>query len=268
MKFGWFSSFALALAGALSPVASAQAPAVAGIAHVAYRVADLETEKAFLSQLGYEQSFAFTTPEGKVAEIFVKVNDRTFLEFYPQRKPDEPLGWLHVCYESADMTAYVEAIKARGLAPSPVHKAGAGNLITAFKDPDGRTTEFTQYMPGSKHMLDQGLHILPNRIAPAIEGVQFGVPDMAASRKFYEAMGMSVSSHEGGLRARITSKSYPWIQLAPAGSQPKLVFRVPSLRAAEVQLKAARISVRKDKQSLSVTDPGGNLFVFVEGKSE
>ena len=267
MKLRWFSSLALALAGAVSLAVSAQTPAVTGIAHVAYRVADLDREQAFLLKLGYQQSFAFNTKDGKISEIFVKVNDRQFLEFYPQTAPDQPLGWMHVCYENDDIAAYVAAITARGLKPSPVHKAGAGNLITAFNDPDGRTTEFTQYMPGSRHMLDKGLHLLPNRIAPEIEGVEFAVPDMAASRKFYEAMGMAVTDANGGLRIRVTAQPSPWIQLTAAGSRPRLLFRVASLKAAEKQLCSAGIPVQKQKNALTVSDPDGNTLVFVKGST-
>lgn len=268
MKFRLLSIAALALASAFSLVATAETPAVTGIAHVAYRVANLDVESAFLKKLGYEQSFAITGKDGKVAEIFVKVNDRTFLELYPQTAATQPLGWMHICYEATDMVGYVQAISARGLKPSPVHKAGAGNLITAFNDPDGRTTEFTQYMPGSKHMLDQGQHLLPNRIAAEVEGVEFGVPDKVASRKFYEAMGMTVTDEAGGLRVRATSAAHPWIQLAAAGSAPKLVLRVASLKTAESQLKKANFTVKKDKKAIFVSDPDGNLFVFAEGEAK
>jgi catechol 2,3-dioxygenase-like lactoylglutathione lyase family enzyme len=266
MKTRWLSSLALTVAGAVSLAGSAQTPAVTGIAHVAYRVSSLDTEQAFLLKLGYRQSFGFTAKDGKVTEIFVKINDRQFFEFYPQTEASQPLGWMHVCYENDDIAAYVAAITARGLAPSPVHKAGAGNLITAFNDPDGRTTEFTQYMPGSRHTLDRGLHLLPNRIAPEIEGVEFAVPDRSVSRKFYEGMGMVATEAAGGLHVRVTAEAHPWIQLTPTGSKPRLLLRVASLKAAEKQLKAAAIEVKKDKKSLSITDPDGNILVFVEGE--
>jgi catechol 2,3-dioxygenase-like lactoylglutathione lyase family enzyme len=276
MKLRRLSSvaFTLALAATIS-LAHAQAPqppAVTGIAHVAYRVADLDRTQAFLLKLGFQQSFAFTSKDGKIAEIFVKVNDRQFLEYYPQSAPSQtgpvqPLGWLHVCYENDDIAAYVTAITARGIKNIGVHKAGAGNLITAFPDPDGRNTEFTQYMPGSKHTLDKGLHLLPNRISPAIEGVEFAVPDFAASRKFYEQMGMTVTDANAGLHIRVTAQPSPWIQLTRAGSQPRLLFSVPSLKAAEKQLKAAGIPVQNQKKALTITDPDGNILVFVEGSA-
>jgi catechol 2,3-dioxygenase-like lactoylglutathione lyase family enzyme len=269
MKLRWFTPVALSLLGALALPAQTAAfiPPVTGIAHVAYRVADLDREEAFLLKLGFQRSFALTDKNGKITETFVKLNDRTFLEVYPQTDPKQELGWLHICYESPDLANYAAAIGGRaGIKPLSVHKAGAGNLITAFPDPDGRNTEFTQYMPGSRHMDDVGQHILPNRISSVVEGVEFAVPDKAASRKFYEAMGMNVTEANGGLRVRVTVTASPWVQLSPVGTTPKLYFRVPSLKKAEAQLKAVQITVKKDKKSLTITDPDGNLLVFVEGK--
>jgi catechol 2,3-dioxygenase-like lactoylglutathione lyase family enzyme len=269
MKLRCLYPVALALLGAVAAPAQTAAPIppVTGIAHVAYRVADLDREEAFLFKLGFQRSFALNSKDGKLTETFVKLNDRTFLEVYPQTDPKQELGWLHVCYESDDLANYVTAISGHaGIKPLSVHKAGAGNLITAFPDPDGRNTEFTQYMPGSKHMADAGQHILPNRISSVVEGVEFAVPDMAATRKFYEAMGMTVTEANGGLRVRITAAAAPWIQLSPVGSTPRLFFRVPSLKKAEAQLKTAKIDAKKDKNALTVTDPEGNLLVFVAGK--
>ncbi len=46
-----------------------------------------------------------------------------------------------------------------------MRKAAAGNLISSFNDPEGRVTEFTQYMPGSRHTLDQGQHLGAGRVS-------------------------------------------------------------------------------------------------------
>jgi hypothetical protein len=79
-------------------------------------------------------------------------------------------------------------------------------------------------------------------------------------------MGMVATEAAGGLHVRVTAEAHPWIQLTPTGSKPRLLLRVASLKAAEKQLKAAAIEVKKDKKSLSITDPDGNILVFVEGE--
>jgi catechol 2,3-dioxygenase-like lactoylglutathione lyase family enzyme len=265
MKLRSLSALALLCAAALLSTAQAPAPTVTGIAHVAYRVSDLDRETAFLLKLGYEQSFSFTTKEGNVSEIFVKINDRQFLELYPQTSPSQPLGWMHVCYESDDIAPLAALYAARGLKPIPVKKAGAGNLITAFNDPEGRTTEFTQYMPGSRHTLDQGKHLGANRVSQEIDGIEFPVPDLAAARKFYaDGLGFETQPRDAGLRVRITTQPWPWIQLNTTGAKPELLFRVPSVKAAARQLRALGLAVTKDNKSVSIADPDGNTFVFIE----
>ena len=92
---------------------------------------------------------------------------------------------MHVCYESDDINALAAALTAHGLKPAEVRKAGAGNLISSLKDPEGRVTEFTQYMPGSRHTLDKGLHLGEHRISDQMLGFSLPVPDLEAARKFY-----------------------------------------------------------------------------------
>jgi len=268
MKLRSITTLALFSAASILSFAQAQPSAITGIAHIAYRVSDLDRENAFLLKLGYEPSFSFTTKEGKVTETFVKINDRQFLELYPQTDPTQPLGWMHVCYEASDINAAAAVYAAHGLNPTPVKKAGAGNLITGFNDPEGRTTEFTQYMPGSRHTLDQGKHLGASRVSQEIDGIEFPALDMAAARKFYaEGLGFQTSPQAGGLRVHITTQSYPWIQLSAAGTKPELLFRVTNAKATERQLRALGLTVTKGKKASSITDPDGNTFVFVEDSS-
>ena len=75
----------------------AQSTALAGIAHVAFRVKDVALSRSFYRQLGFEEAFAFADP-GKASVSYVKVNDHQFIELYGP-VPDEPAsGLLHVCY--------------------------------------------------------------------------------------------------------------------------------------------------------------------------
>ncbi len=197
-----FATF-LALA-TLSVSAFAQSPIINGIAHVAYRVSDLDKEVAFLQKLGYQESFGFTNAAGKTTEVFIKINDRQFFEVYPQTDPAQKLGWMHVCYESADIDALYAALVAHGLKPTPVRKAGAGNMLTTMDDPEGRTTEFTQYMPGSRHSLDKGLHLGDQRISDQLLGFSLPVPDLDAARKFYTTgLGFDARDTKNGLRLTI-----------------------------------------------------------------
>lgn len=50
------------LAAAGPPGVFAQAPALAGIAHAAFRVSDLPKAREFYGKLGFEEAFAFADP--------------------------------------------------------------------------------------------------------------------------------------------------------------------------------------------------------------
>jgi catechol 2,3-dioxygenase-like lactoylglutathione lyase family enzyme len=266
MKMRCISALALAVLCACSLRLYAQAPAISGIAHVAYRVSSLEAEVSFLHKLGFEESFGFTR-DGKTTEVFVKINDRQFFEVYPQTDPSQPLGWMHICYESDAINDLDALYVAHGLKASPVVKAGAGNLIFSLKDPEDRVTEFTQYMPGSRHSLDKGMHLGANRVSQEIDGIELPVPDLSAARQFYTAgLGFQARQIKSGLRVRITSQAYPWIDLsaAAAGNKPLLLFRVPDAAAAARQLRGQGLAVKQGKKLVSVIDPDGNVLAFIE----
>jgi catechol 2,3-dioxygenase-like lactoylglutathione lyase family enzyme len=250
--------------------ALAQPPAlqdgITGIGHIAFRVSDLDREIAFLGKLGYEQSFAITGKDGKVAEIFVKVNDREFIELYPQSDPPQPLGWMHVCFEAGDLNAVYNFLVANGLKPQPVRKAGAGNLITAMNDPEGRTTEFTQYMPGSRHTLDRGLHLGSHRVSTELLGFDLPSSALAQEKQFYIQLGFE--AEETASSVHLTTPGAPNIHIAlrplAAGAKPQILFAVADARQAQKQLLDAGVDATRNGKLLFVHDPDGNTFVFLE----
>jgi catechol 2,3-dioxygenase-like lactoylglutathione lyase family enzyme len=269
MKMRLFLILALAVLGVgsfRSIAQTAQTGQITGIAHIAYRASDLDKEVAFLAKLGYEQSFGFTNAAGKTTEVFVKVNDRQFIEVYSQTNPSEPLGWMHVCYESDDINGLAAALTAHGLKPTEVRKAGAGNLISTMKDSEDRVTEFTQYMPGSRHTLDKGLHLGQHRISEEMLGFELPVPDLEAARKFYVA-GMGFEARDGRRGLRMSLAGVPGlriqIQTATAGATPQTLFRVADTAKTTEQLKAAGLEVKQDGNRVLVNDPDGNVFAFI-----
>ena len=162
----------------------AQPGSQVGIAHVAWRVTDLEAARAFYNKLGFEQFFEMKSGD-KTTEAFLKINDHQFIELYPQTDPSQAIGLMHVCYESTDLdTLHAEYVK-RGLTVSDVRKAGAGNMLMTMKDPEGQTIEFTQYMPGSRHFEDRGKHLSAQRVSQAMLGATSPARDAAAIRSFY-----------------------------------------------------------------------------------
>ena len=266
---GWMFA-AISLASICFPAAGAQSNSLApvGLAHVALRSSDVEKEVAFLNKLGFEQAFA-NTDGSTITQAFIKVNDRQFIEVYPRTAAGEapgPLGLMHVCYEAADLEALRDAYTAAGLKVESWRKAGAGNMLFNLHDPDSRVTEFTQYMPGSRQMNDNSLHIGPNRVADELMGFEMPVGDIAASQSFYKAMGFGARKNRSAVDIDLMSNPDVVIVLYPAhGSyHPKLYLSTDDARAVEEQLRDAGLKPTRDKKRVSVSDPDGNEFVLIE----
>ena len=96
-RFCLLLSLAVVCAGSGISIAQPPPPnqGIIGIAHIAFRVSDLDREIAFLGKLGYEEAFTLTY-RGKTPEVFIKINDHEFIELYPRTDPSQPLGWMHV----------------------------------------------------------------------------------------------------------------------------------------------------------------------------
>ena len=127
MKARWSSILLIAVSFVVS--LHAQSNQITGIAHIAYRATDLDKEVAFFQKLGYEQAFANTSPDGKVTQSFIKVNDHQFIELYPRASDSQPLGMMHICFETSDVEALRQEYIKRGLEPSEARKGRAGNVV-------------------------------------------------------------------------------------------------------------------------------------------
>jgi catechol-2,3-dioxygenase len=242
---------------------------LAGIAHVALRVSDLARSRDFYQKLGFEQSFAFTK-DGATTEVFLKVNDRQFIEMYPQGQPPQEIGFMHVCFESTDLEQLNRAYRARDLSPTPVKRAGAGNLLFTMVGPEQQNIEYTQYMPGSLHSKDQGQHLGANRISEEIFGVSLRMEDPVVARAFYEQM---LGFHEsrnvfesGVVPLLMPGSSGQVVEITPGVFQ--LLLSVPSLRHAAAQLNALHIGFEKEKSMLVIQDPDGNRVAFLTMEPE
>jgi len=262
----------LALFCASSMTAMAQPPApdsgITGIAHIAFRVSDLDREIAFLGKLGYEEAFTMTNG-GRTNEVFIKVNDRQFIELYPQTSPSQPLGWMHVCYEVGDLNILYKFYDSMGLKLRPVQKASAGNLISSTDDPEHRVTEFTQYMPGSRHTLDRGQHLGAGRISTELLGFDLPVSDGAAMKEFYTDLGFEPQNTNGNIRLTASAASDIHIELRSwhQGAMPEFLFAVPDAKKAAGELKNAGVKADRMDGLVFVHDPDNNIFVFLETDS-
>ncbi len=263
-----FMSFSLAASAQASLPTPSSAPELAGIAHAAIRVSDLDQARAFYEKLGFEEAFSMVQG-GTTTRSFVKINDRQFIELYPQRQPSDPVGFMHVCFESEDIEALNRAYQARGLAPTAVRKAGAGNLLFTIVGPENQNLEYTGYMPGSKHTVDHGMHLGANRAARQIVAVSIQLVDVMAARKFYEEKlaFIPVSPLQPGETwLSLPGRTSQQVEIAKhgPGSAFQLYLGVPDLRRAAAQLKALQIPVEEHKSLILIRDPDGNQIIFMK----
>jgi hypothetical protein len=137
--------------------------------------------------------------------------------------------------------------------------------------PEKQNLEYTQYMPGSKHTLDQGKHLGATRLSEELVAVSIEMQDAAAAKEFYERNLSFVpvprlkTSEIWFELPGLPSQQVQIIQHAP-GTAFLMYFSVPDLKRAEKQLKALLITVEKRKNTLTIQDPDGNRIVFVKGK--
>jgi catechol 2,3-dioxygenase-like lactoylglutathione lyase family enzyme/predicted enzyme related to lactoylglutathione lyase len=236
---------------------------ISGIAHAAVRVSDLQATLRFYQLLGFERSFEFTK-NGVPTEEFLKVNDRQFIELYPN-KPGEQLGLMHVCFESDDLAAlrqdYVEA----GLNPPEIKRGGAGNDLFSLHRPDGAVIEFTQYQPGSLHSKDQGLHLGASRISDRLAEVIEPVADGASAIAFYEQrLGFSAEGEARKFELRVPSREVTRLGFEAAGRRMRFVFAVGSVERARRELGKRGIHFAHVDHGVLTEDPDGNELLFID----
>ncbi len=241
----------------------AQSPDLTGIAHVAFRVNDLQKSREFYSRLGFQQAFEFMDA-GKASVAYIKVNDRQFIELIPRTSDSQPGGILHICFEAADIESVHKAYVEHGLQPTEAKKARAGNLLFVMHGPDGQLLEYTQYMPDSLHSLDHGKH-LGDRMSTHMLEATTAVRDLAAEHTYYtEKLAFKRStSDENEMYVAGNSGDKVKLQADTPATKPEIVFTVTNVRQAERELRHRGFKVEKSHHAVSITDPDGAVIVFV-----
>jgi catechol 2,3-dioxygenase-like lactoylglutathione lyase family enzyme len=243
-------------------------PSLAGIAHVAFRVSDVEKSREFYRALGFEQAFEFSDP-GKPAVSYIKINDHQFIELYGRANDSQRTGLLHVCYEAADIESLWNDYVKRGQNPPPSRKARAGNLLFVLHDPEGRTIEFTQYLPGSLHFQDRGKHLGSSRVSEHLLRAILPVQNVAEEHDFYSAkLGFQDEVADSAVRMRLPGSSGDEIELEASTPQtkPRIAFMVATLAHTAETLRSRSLDVKASADLVSVADPDGTVILFTQEK--
>jgi catechol 2,3-dioxygenase-like lactoylglutathione lyase family enzyme len=262
------------------PAAPTTVPPLNGIAHIAIRVKDIAASVAFYHKLGFDQAFFNLAKDGTtVTQSFIKLNDRQFIELYPiapQNPNQNSPEFLHLCFEGADLNAIHDYYVAEGLTPISVRTAGAGNLLFTMKGPqqfaEPQNIEYTQYMPGSKHTLDFGQHINPDRVADKMVLVALAMQDPAAARGFYLTKLGFTPVPGSDTRLSLPGNSGQMVEIVPVadlGPRSSILLTSPDLDKAAAQLTRQQVEFKRASSSrgqshtiemIAITDPDGNII--------
>jgi catechol 2,3-dioxygenase-like lactoylglutathione lyase family enzyme len=262
-----FSILTILLPGITLAQSSSSTPPFNGIAHIALRVHDLAASTAFYEKLGFEQAFDLRKDDVPY-ESFIKINDTQFIELYPATQHDPTIGFLHLCFEGADLEAIYQDYANRGLTPTPIRQADAGNLLFTMAGPGQpfgpQSIEYTQYMPDSLHSNDQGKHIGPDRIAEKIIAVALAMQDTAAARDFYinQLNFKPIAGDQMDLHMPGNSGQEVEIVSASLGSAARITLQSESLSKAARHLHKEGVTTTKNGATLTITDPDGNIIVL------
>jgi catechol 2,3-dioxygenase-like lactoylglutathione lyase family enzyme len=169
-------SFILALTCATTLIA--QPLPLEGIAHVAYRVHDLDKSEAYYSGiLGLPR--AFRTTDGAA---FYKVSDDQYIEI--GQSPAPP---FHIALQTTDIAATQRLLRARGITAPRAQKDSAGDLAFTLTAPEGTRLDFVEYRSGSQETNARGKFLDAPRISNHLQhtGVIVARDQLDAVLHFY-----------------------------------------------------------------------------------
>jgi catechol 2,3-dioxygenase-like lactoylglutathione lyase family enzyme len=239
-----------------------------GIAHTAIRTANLPAAQAFYEKLGFEKAFS-AEKNGVITQAFYKINDREFLEIYPQTDPaKEPIGFMHLCFDGKDLEALHTHYLNVGLQPTPLRTAGMGNLLFTLRGPENQNIEYTQYMPTSRHTLDRGRHLGPQRISTEMYAMGLPMQDLPAAMTFYkQQLGFPTVPDRPDLllipgSAQLLDIFSDDLKSGQPDHRAYTWFSVTDLGKTAADLKSRHIPFKRTKGELTLTDPDGNLLML------
>jgi catechol 2,3-dioxygenase-like lactoylglutathione lyase family enzyme len=187
-----------------------QRPHITGISHIGIFAHDYEKSRAFYGQfLGFQEPYSLKNPDGSPSMTFFKINDRQYIELYPEKQADTD-RLSHISLETDDAEALRVYLASKGVkVPSAVHRGRIGNLGFDVTDPEGHVVEMYQYASGGQTVENYGKFMSDDRVSKRMTHVGLIVTNLDAEYKFYtEIIGFSEY-----WRGSSTGKVLSWINL-------------------------------------------------------
>lgn len=195
-------------------------PRITGVAHIAIFSHDVEASRKFYTGLlGYEEAYKLMQPDGKLSLTFIKINDRQFIELFPEREAQTD-RLNHIALEVDDIEALRVYLAAKGVAvPAKVPKGRTGNLNFTIKDPDGHGVEFVQYLPDSESGRTRGAHM-----GAGLSGVMSHIGILVGSLDKANAFYRDLLGFEETWRGSRDGKLLSWVNMKVPDGQDYVEF--------------------------------------------
>src|SRR5215813_10474132 len=176
----------LATGPAWSQINPPARPKITGVAHIALAVHDIEKARVFYKDfLGFGEPYKLDNPDGSLSLIFIKVNDRQYIELFPEKAANTD-RLLHISIEVDDAEAMRAYLRSKGIkTPDKVGKGRIKNSNFNVTDPDGHTVEIVQYEPDGFSVREKGKFMSDARVSDRILHLGIIVGDLAAANRFY-----------------------------------------------------------------------------------
>ena len=161
-------------------------PKITGVAHIALAVHDIEQSRKYYKDfLGYGEPFKLDNPNGSLSLTFIKVNDRQYIELFPEKTPNSD-RLLHISIEVDNAEAMRSYLESKGVkVPAKVGKGRIKNSNFMITDPDGHLVEVVQYEEDGLSMANSGKFMDGPRISSRIAHLGITVGKLEPAMKFY-----------------------------------------------------------------------------------
>ena len=194
-----------------------QRPKILGVAHAAFYTKDLDNSRQFFKDfLGYAEPIVLTNDDGRIALTIIKINDRQFVELFPERS-EGTNRLYHFAIETDDAEAMRVYLEYKGYkVPETTKKGRTGNSNYFVTDPNGTICEIVQYEPDGMTVKNFGLDMPDTRISTRMSHVGFMVPDLDKAVEFY----VDVLGFEEVWRGGRDPEKVTWVHLkVPEGNE-------------------------------------------------
>jgi catechol 2,3-dioxygenase-like lactoylglutathione lyase family enzyme len=270
-------------------------PRITGVAHIALYVHDIEKARGFYKGLlGFEEPFQLDKPDGSLSLTFIKVNDRQYIELFPETAPGTD-RLNHISIETDNAEAMRVYLAAQGVkVPDKVPQGRIKNSNFNIKDPDGHTVEIVQYEKNGWSMREKGKYMPSTRVSQKLMHLGILVGALEPAMKFYG----NILGFKEIWRGSRDGKTLSWVNMkvpegdtyiefmlydklpepTARGTAHHICLEVPDIEKTKAQLEASParkeyskpLEVRTGtnrKRQMNLYDPDGTRTEVMEPKT-